>query len=162
MSEESPPHTFIGKSPLLVLPIGLYISYSELQPDFFLSAEPSKTVLVVEDEQKIRELLALILEESGLKVLLAVDAVEADRIWNAHPEIDLVITDIRLPGASGIDLVALLRFRKPELKALFMSGYTTTSSDVQGDRMAGIPFITKPFVPSELLFHVRRLLDSEK
>lgn len=126
-----------------------------------MPTEPAKTILVVEDEQKIRELLVLILEDSGYKVLPAVDAVEADRVWNANPNIDLIITDVRLPGASGIDLVALLRFRKPELKALFMSGYNTTGSDVQGDRMAGIPFITKPFAHSELLFHVRRLLSSE-
>jgi DNA-binding response OmpR family regulator len=127
-----------------------------------LPTGPAKTILVVEDEQKIRELLVLILEDSGYKVLPATDAVEADRVWNANPNIDLVITDIRLPGASGIDLVALLRFRKPDLKALFMSGYNTTGSDVQGDRMAGIPFITKPFANSELLFHVRRLLNSEE
>jgi DNA-binding NtrC family response regulator len=125
-----------------------------------LSATEAKTILVVEDEQKIRELLALILQENNYNVLLAMDAVEADRIWNAHPEIQLVITDIRLPGASGIDLVALLRFRKPDLKALFMSGYNTTSSDVEGDRMAGIPFITKPFAPTELLFHVHKLLEA--
>src|SRR5688500_18870804 len=103
-----------------------------------------KTILVVEDEHDMRALLAFLLEKEGFHVVEAADAIEADRQWMRHPKIDLAIIDIWLPGMSGIDFAALLRFRRSDVKIIFISGMNPKPTEENFKQMSA-PLLTKPF-----------------
>jgi signal transduction histidine kinase/CheY-like chemotaxis protein len=117
-----------------------------------------RTILLVEDEQVVRVLVRQLLERAGYVVLEARDGQEALRLASNEPErpIELVLTDVVMPGLSGRDLVARLMPMLPDLKVIYMSGYT------QGGRLGGgdelRPFLAKPFTPDSLLRKVREAL----
>jgi two-component system cell cycle sensor histidine kinase/response regulator CckA len=130
------------------------------------SAEPgrastgSETVLVVEDEHTVRELARHVLELHGYRVLDAKDAFDALAVATAHPgRIDLLVTDIVMPGTSGPELAEQLKELRPELSVLFVSGYTSHAA-VQGRTLvSGSDFLQKPFTPADLARAVRAVLD---
>jgi CheY-like chemotaxis protein len=110
----------------------------------------AKTVLVVEDEGPTRKLIGLILRQAGYSVLEAVDSESAQDIHRGNRgKIDLVLTDISLPGLSGRELADALHRSEPGLTVLFMSGMP--HPDVTG------PFLRKPFGVAELLQNVQVL-----
>jgi CheY-like chemotaxis protein len=121
-----------------------------------------ETILLVEDEEIVREPTRRILGRSGYVVFAASGVDEALDVAGEHPgEIELVLTDVVMPGASGADLAARLRRTSPQTKVLFMSGYT---SDVTGFRAlseAGVNLIEKPFTSEDLLRTVRQVLDRD-
>ena len=82
---------------------------------------------MVEDEEALRELARRLLERQGYHVFVAADARDAFRLVEAHPSIDLLLTDIVMPGISGPELTRQLVERRPDLKVLYMSGYTDES-----------------------------------
>lgn len=109
--------------------------------------ETPKTILVVDDEDGTRGLISLILREGGYAVLEAADSESAARIHEHHRgKIDLLLTDIGLPGPSGWDLATALREAEPELHVLFMSAIPEWGEKV--------PFLRKPFGVAELLHRV--------
>ena len=112
-----------------------------------------ETVLVVEDEDGVRNLVKRVLDEQGYHVLTARDAGEALNVC-AEVAIDLVLTDMIMPGMSGRDLAARLQTRRPT-RVLFMSGYTD-DPDAARD---GDGLLLKPFSPGELAGRVRCVLD---
>jgi PAS domain S-box-containing protein len=120
--------------------------------------EPGRgeTVLVVEDEPFLRELLRAILEEQGYAVLSAESGADALRVaaGNDGP-IDVVLTDLLMPGMTGRQLVARLAEAHPETRALFMSGYA--ADELAGEEVAD-GFLQKPFGASELGAAIRRAL----
>ncbi|MBI4657819.1 MAG: PAS domain S-box protein [Verrucomicrobia bacterium] len=121
----------------------------------------SERILVVEDEQALRELVRHVLEHYGYKVWVAATGVEALAFWSQHgQEIDLVLTDLVMPeGITGRDLAVRLRREKPDLKIIFTTGY---SPDVVGEGFAleaKTHFLQKPFQPSVLAKMVRESLD---
>jgi DNA-binding response OmpR family regulator len=116
-----------------------------------MACEGRKTILVVEDSPKIRPLIERILEDEGYRILTAEGAEQAQRILDSGARIDLLLADLILPGASGIELARRLNRRSPETKVLFMSGLPV-------DVGPGSEFIAKPFLPAELLERVGRLL----
>lgn len=124
-------------------------------------SQPSgETVLLVEDEQGVREIAQVALQSGGYRVLSASDAHEAIAIANNHPHpIDLLLSDVVMPGLSGRALADILCETRREMKVLFMSGYmgdTTRRHEVlQGD----VNFIAKPFTFATILAKVRQLLD---
>jgi CheY-like chemotaxis protein len=122
-------------------------------------ATVQKTILVVDDEHEMRAFLALILEPAGYKVLEAADAQEADTIWFQHPNIDLLIADIWLPGMNGVDLAVLLRYRKPSLKILFLSGFNPRPTAKEMELMGGAQYVTKPIDRAPFLEKVRQVLN---
>jgi PAS domain S-box-containing protein len=120
-----------------------------------------ETVLVVEDEPSIRFVARRVLERSGYTVLEADSGVAAlELLANYSGPLDLVLTDLVMPGMTGIELAETLRTTRPTLKLLFTSGY---SADVVADRFtptADWNFISKPYGVRELANEVRRVLDS--
>lgn len=120
----------------------------------------SETVLLVEDEAKVRSLLARILRGQGYRVLEASRGDEALRLAEAEDgPIELVISDIVMPHMSGWDLVERLSTLRPELKVLYVSGYTDDVALHQGELEGGHAFLQKPFTPDILARKVRELLD---
>jgi CheY-like chemotaxis protein len=109
-----------------------------------------ETVLLVEDAEPLRLLTTRLLERLGYVVLPATGGPEALRLFDAHPAIDVVLTDVIMPGQSGPELVKLLRERQPDLKVLYMSGYTADAIAHHGVLNPGVVLLNKPFT-SELL-----------
>jgi two-component system, cell cycle sensor histidine kinase and response regulator CckA len=123
-----------------------------------LAAE-SETVLVVEDEAAIRQLTKLILQKAGYTVLLAESPVAAERIAGSHPgPIHLMLADVAMPGMRGPKLAEQLIRLRPDLRVLYMSGYTDNAIAHHGILDAGTEFLQKPFTPLRLRQKIREVL----
>ena len=117
-------------------------------------------VLLVDDNAALRSVTSRILESAGYRVLKAASAGEALSTARAHQgKIDLLLTDVVMPGMSGAELAPLLSSERPELAIIYMSGYTDEQITRHGVSTPGVYFLQKPFTPLELLQHVRRVLD---
>ncbi len=129
--------------------------------------QEAETILVVEDEEIVRELVCTVLADQGYRVLhapdgraaLALATGEGDGANRPPPQFDLLITDVVMPGISGPDLVALLTVQRPELRVLYVSGYSENDISDQGIIHPGIQFLEKPFSPDALVRKVRGVLD---
>ncbi len=120
----------------------------------------SETVLVVEDDQTVRKLACQALRLSGYHVLEAANAGEALLICERHDGvIHLMLADVIMPQMSGRELAVRLNPVRPEMKTLFMSGYTDNAVFLQGGLEEGVAFIQKPFTPNSLSRKVRDVLD---
>jgi CheY-like chemotaxis protein len=121
----------------------------------------SETVLLVEDEAMVRELVRSMLESRGYTVLEAASPGEALHLYHRYTgEIHVLLTDIVMPGMSGRELYEHLRFVSPELKVLYMSGYTDDEVVRHGILRAESSFIGKPFTAVNLGCKLREVLDS--
>jgi len=119
----------------------------------------SETVLVVEDEPPVRELVRESLEWLGYHVLVACAADEAEQTARGGHPIDLLITDVVLPGYGGREVAKRLCGLNPGLKVLYMSGYTDDAIVRQGDLESGAALLQKPFGVAALALRVRQVLD---
>jgi len=120
----------------------------------------SETVLLVEDEPRVRDAVRRALESYGYTVLSATHPDEATTMFQASEEtVDMLLSDVVMPGYDGIELHRRLCIDHPELPVLFMSGYTDRSILEDGVLAPGIPFIQKPFSPEQLVRKVRSVLD---
>jgi len=118
------------------------------------------TVLVVEDDDLLRETIAVLLDRKGRTVLVAHDAPGALATARRHPDpIDLLVTDLALAGGDGLALASDLESRSRGLKILFMSGYPVAAAQAAALRGEGRRFIQKPFTPAALESVVAALLD---
>jgi two-component system CheB/CheR fusion protein len=123
----------------------------------------SETLLMVEDEAKVRTLARRYLKRLGYQVLVAGDGVDALRVHENHPDvISLVITDVVMPRMDGQELSQRLGALQPGLKVLFTSGYPNDVIADYGVLPEEANFLQKPFTGAELARKVRELLDSEK
>ena len=110
------------------------------------------TILIIEDEANLRVLIREALEEHGHRVLAAGDGDEALRVSRAHAgPIDLLLSDVVTPGRPVGEVVGELRRTRPQLRAVFMSGYPDESAREQGLLDDSVAFLPKPFTPSDLL-----------
>ena len=120
----------------------------------------SETILLVEDEAAILQMTRMMLERKGYTVLPAGSPTEAVTLAKAHEGvIHLLITDVVMPEMNGRDLAGRLTSLYPNLKLLFMSGYTANVIAHQGILDAGVSFIQKPFSMADLVLQVRGVLD---
>jgi CheY-like chemotaxis protein len=127
------------------------------------SAEPAaagggtETILLVEDDQPVRDLVCRILEAAGYRVLATSRPSEAEPLLERDRSIDLLLSDVVMPEMTGFELASRVRSSRPELRMLFMSGNayvaaSTTRIDAE--------LLKKPFTPDELAQAVRRTLDA--
>jgi signal transduction histidine kinase/ActR/RegA family two-component response regulator len=126
------------------------------------SLRGSETILLVEDSELVRPLVAEVLESYGYTVLAAVDGIEALALEAAHEgTIDVLLTDVVMPRMSGHELAEQLLAARPELRLLFTSGYPADTGARHGIAESRVDFIRKPFEADELAAAVRRVLDAE-
>ena len=117
-------------------------------------------MLLVEDETLVRQLTHEILRRNGYRVLEAADGVEALAVVRDHPgQIDLLLTDVVMPRMSGHELVELARPVRPDMRILYVSGYSEEAIARQGQLTKGIELLSKPFTPGVLTTKIRELLD---
>jgi two-component system, cell cycle sensor histidine kinase and response regulator CckA len=120
----------------------------------------SETVLAVEDEEMVRNVVFKFLDKYGYRVLIAANGQEALHICRGHKDpIHLLLTDVVMPGLSGKELAKQAKELRPDLKLLFMSGYTDNAIVKHGILEKGIAFIQKPFTHQGLAWKVRGVLD---
>jgi DNA-binding NtrC family response regulator len=129
----------------------------------FHARKGTETIMVVEDERDLREIITRTLNLNGYRVFQAVDGQNALVIWEQYKnEIDLVFTDIIMPGGlNGRELADRLWLEKPELKVIFSSGY---GADALGKNFKLDPklnYLQKPYLPQTLSRTIRRCLDGE-
>src|SRR6202142_3939245 len=119
----------------------------------------SETVLVVEDQEAVRRLARTALESYGYAVLEAANGQDALLMIERHTgRIDLLLSDVVMPGMTGPELAVRLRTSWPEIKVLCMSGYTAEAPSVWGMEGSSVAFIPKPFTPDALATKVREVL----
>ena len=118
----------------------------------------SGTVLVIEDEAAVRELVLDVLSELGLAALAASDGPAALKILQSDARIDLVVTDVGLPGMNGRALADAARKLRPDLKFLFITGYAENATLARGFLASGMALVTKPFAVDALAARIRAML----
>ena len=122
-----------------------------------------ETILVVEDEKSLRSMICKMLRANGYKVMEAADGAQALKVSEGYDgEIDLLLTDVVMPGMSGKDLADLITDQRPGIAVLFMSGYTDNEIVHQGVLFPGTYFIQKPFTPESLGKKIRETLKAFK
>src|SRR5664280_1701119 len=122
----------------------------------------SKTIVLVDDEDLVRRLVARVLEREGYRVIALMTAEEALAILSRDEAIDLLLTDVTLPGMNGVELARLTLGQQPDLKLICMSG--SGEEDIVTDLLARATgttaFLSKPFSTVELVETVNRVLDT--
>ena len=152
-----------GTSFEILLPVAKELAIQEVSPLSPCREVPkgSETILIVDDEELIRELGADILEDGGYKILLASNGEEAIQIYRKkRKKIALVILDMIMPGLGGKETFLKLKAINPKIKVLLSSGYSTNEGvgEILKEGVGG--FIQKPYRDEELIGKVREILDS--
>ncbi len=128
-----------------------------------LATGGTETILLAEDEPQLRALLAVVLQRAGYQVLAAASPDEAVRASEQHSgPVDLLLTDVVMPGMNGRQLAERLQPARPAMKVLYMSGYTTNVVIHHGVLDEGVAFLQKPVTPDVVLRRVREVLGSTR
>jgi hypothetical protein len=119
-----------------------------------------EVILVVEDDDQVRTVVSKGLPRLGYEVLVVRNAEEALAMVDKHPgRIDLLLTDVVMPGLSGPQLAERLTARRPEVRVVFMSGYPEAQDPALGFALDGRSYLQKPFALAELAEKIRQALD---
>lgn len=130
-------------------------------PDVSVSLTGTETVLVVEDEPQVRLIATEILRANGYKVLEAYNGEEALRVAESfHDEIHLLVTDVVMPQMGGVELAKRIQTVRPDVKVLYVSGYTENTVVHHGVQDDNLSFLAKPYTPMALAKRVREVLDT--
>ena len=125
----------------------------------FTEERGTETILLVEDEQDVRELVRTILSGQGYEVIIARDPQHAEEVAAKFPrEIHLLLTDVVMPVTSGRELAARIMAKRPNIRVLYMSGYTENVVTSGGMLEEGLSFLQKPFSPAVLAHRIREVL----
>ncbi len=125
--------------------------------------EGSETILLVEDDTAVRAVAHRSLRRFGYDVLTAARGEDALQIAEDHDgEIDLLLTDIMMPGMNGVEVASAVSKIRPGIQIFFMSGYADQDLVRQGLLEPGTHFLQKPFTPQELAERIRQILDRVK
>jgi PAS domain S-box-containing protein len=119
----------------------------------------TETLLVAEDEEVVKKFLKRMFERAGYRVITASDGEQAVEMFRKHSEISLVVSDVVMPKKNGKEIVEEIRRIRPEIKVLFISGYTADIMHAKGILEKHVDLITKPFLKADLLRKVRQILD---
>ncbi|MCB5176927.1 PAS domain-containing protein [Microvirga lenta] len=122
-------------------------------------SETGETVLVVEDEPVVRDLIVDVLKDLGYRALEAVDGPSGLRMLQSSRRIDLLVTDVGLPGMNGRQLADQAREHRPDLKVLFITGYAENAAVASGFLEQGMEMITKPFAVEALAIRIREMIE---
>jgi CheY-like chemotaxis protein len=156
-------YTEIGKGTTMSLYLPRFVGALEEAasvPPPAIDPGDGETVLVIDDEAIVRMLLVETLEENGYRTLEAHDGPSGLRILDSDARIDLLVTDVGLPGGlNGRQVADAAREKRPGLKTLFITGYAENAVIGNGHLKPGMEVITKPFEISAIANKVRELLD---
>jgi DNA-binding NtrC family response regulator len=120
----------------------------------------TESILLVEDDAMVRDLARSILSNCGYSVIAPGHVQEVESMYHQYPgRIDLLLTDVVMPGISGRDLARQMTALRPDMKVLYISGYTDNAIVSKGLLDPGIWFLQKPFTPATLAAKVREVLD---
>ncbi|MBL8795870.1 MAG: response regulator [Planctomycetia bacterium] len=132
-------------------------------PNLRRAALGSETVLLAEDEDGVRQLAAMVLKANGYTVLEARNGSDALEIVRQHPQtIHMLVTDVVMPRMNGQQLAEQSAAIRPEMRVIFITGYTDDSTVRQQLTKAGVTLVQKPFSPSDLVRKVREVLDQPR
>ena len=120
-----------------------------------------ETVLIVDDEKNYLLVLEALLTDAGYEVITCDNAGEALEITTSH-DLDLVITDMRMPGVDGMEFLVQLRGRLPEIPVIMMTAYATVEKAVEAMKRGAFDYITKPFKNEELILTIRKALEMHR
>jgi two-component system response regulator PilR (NtrC family) len=126
-------------------------------------ARPTGTVriLIVDDEPSMREMLRIVLRREGYDVVVAVNGREAiERLQNES--IDLLLSDIRMPDVSGVEVLRTAKQLNPEIVAFMMTAFASTDTAVEAMRLGAVDYFTKPFSVDELRIKIRQHLETHQ
>jgi two-component system cell cycle sensor histidine kinase/response regulator CckA len=115
------------------------------------SPQPPRTVLVVDDEDGIRRFINRVLENAGYATVVAANGPEAERIAAGIPSLDLIVTDVMMPEMSGCELARRLRLKNPDLKVLYVTGYSDRLFEEKVMMWENEAFVEKPCSVKALL-----------
>src|SRR5262249_35842817 len=125
------------------------------------AAPGTETILLVEDEPEVRRLVEKLLRLKGYRVIAASSPSEAVALSKRQEApIELLLTDVIMPGLNGRELARVLAEPRPRMRVLYMSGYTDAAMSQQGILPPGTAFLSKPFTPEILARKVREVLDA--
>jgi CheY-like chemotaxis protein len=129
-------------------------------PEETPTATADATVLLVEDEPAVRAVVSEMLEGGGYTVIAAIDGTEALQLASTHDgPIDLLVTDVVMPGMSGQEVARRIAEERPQTRTLFVSGYNESAIAQHGVLAPGTAFLEKPFSAAELVRKAREVLD---
>jgi CheY-like chemotaxis protein len=117
----------------------------------------TETILLVEDDQPVRDLVCRVLEAAGYRVLATSRPSEAEPLLEQEGSVDLLLSDVVMPEMTGFELASRVRASRPELRMLFISGNAYVAASTS---RVDAELLTKPFSPDELAQAVRRILDA--
>jgi two-component system NtrC family response regulator len=120
-----------------------------------------ETILIVDDEKNYLLVLEALLVDAGYEVITSGSATEALEIAMSH-DLDLVITDMRMPGLDGMEFLAQLRSRQPDLPVIMMTAYATVEKAVEAMKRGAFDYITKPFKNEELILTIRKAIEMHR
>ncbi|WP_456473243.1 ATP-binding protein [Desulfolithobacter sp.] len=161
-------HIFVYSEPETGTTFKIYFPMADDEEDSFVSSANLKkempggreTILVVDDEESIRQLLTDTLSLLGYTVFTAESGEDAEKlVQDTKPDIDLLLTDVIMPGMNGKELASSLKNIYPDLKIMFISGYTDNLVVKHGVLEPGIELLSKPVLPTVLAARIRNILD---